>query len=133
MSECAAKVLIFALVVIAGQARAQENGLPYEVIDGRVDQATYRGYQRFHAFCHTCHGPDGIGSSYGPALSDSLQDLDHATFVNVVGNGRDSDQGLMPSFGQVDEVMDHLDDIYAYLKARSDGVLGPGEPEQHDD
>jgi hypothetical protein len=26
--------------------------------------------------------------------------------------------------------MDYLDDIYAYLKARSDGVLGRGRPER---
>ncbi len=101
------------------------------MIEGRVDQATYSGYQRYHASCHACHGPDGIGSSFAPALVDSMPTLDYAEFVDVVENGRENDQGIMPSFGYVDDVMNHVDDIYAYLKARSDGAVGPGRPEQH--
>jgi hypothetical protein len=36
----------------------------------------------------------------------------------------------MPAFGTVEDVMLYLDDIYAYLKARSDGALGRGCPER---
>src|SRR5690349_18309490 len=32
--------------------------------DGTVDWYTYSGYRRYHAECHTCHGPDGMGSTY---------------------------------------------------------------------
>jgi hypothetical protein len=35
----------------------------------------------------------------------------------------------MPSFGLNQDVAENLDNIYAYLKARSDGVLGRGHPE----
>src|SRR6202011_646665 len=37
--------------------------------DGTVDWFTYSGYRRYHADRHVCHGPDGEGSSYGPALA----------------------------------------------------------------
>jgi hypothetical protein len=36
----------------------------------------------------------------------------------------------MPPFGEVADVVLYLDDIYAYLKARSDGVLPRGRPER---
>ncbi len=36
----------------------------------------------------------------------------------------------MPSFGLNPNVMCFVDDIYAYLKARSDGVLPRGRPEK---
>jgi hypothetical protein len=41
-----------------------------------------------------------------------------------------SQQSVMPPFGQVEDVVLYLDDIYAYLKARSDGVLGHGRPQR---
>ncbi len=41
---------------------------PYVVEDGKVDFGTYNGYRRYHSFCHVCHGPDALGSSYAPAL-----------------------------------------------------------------
>jgi hypothetical protein len=33
-------------------------------------------------------GPDGEGSSYAPALSNSLKTMNYADFANVVVNGR---------------------------------------------
>ena len=37
--------------------------------DGKkLDWYTYSGYRRYHAECHVCHGPDGMGSTYAPAL-----------------------------------------------------------------
>ena len=36
--------------------------------DGTVDWSTYSGFRRYHSDCHVCHGPDGEGSSYAPAL-----------------------------------------------------------------
>lgn len=129
-------ILALALLGLASEARAQENDLPYHVVDGKVDKGTYNGYRRYHASCHTCHGPDGLGSSYAPSLLDSLETLDYAGFVDVVVNGRETvtqnTQSIMPSFGYVDDVMLYIDDIYGYLKARSDGVIGRGRPTRHD-
>ncbi len=44
------------------------------MVDGKVDKGTYNGYRRYHASCHTCHGPDGLGSSYAPNLVNSLKE-----------------------------------------------------------
>lgn len=100
--------------------------------DGTVDWFTYSGYRRYHAECHVCHGPDGMGSSYAPALVDSLKTLDYDHFNEVVVGGRQNVGGgnekVMPSFGLNKNVMCYLDDIYVYLRARSDGALGRARP-----
>jgi hypothetical protein len=38
----------------------------------------------------------------------------------------------MPAFGTTEDVVNHIDDIYAYLKARSDGAIGRGRPQRMD-
>jgi mono/diheme cytochrome c family protein len=43
--------------------------------DGTVDWYTYSGFRRYHSDCHVCHGPDGEGSSYAPALANSLKTM----------------------------------------------------------
>ncbi|MGH6886795.1 MAG: c-type cytochrome [Geminicoccales bacterium] len=113
---------------------AQDEEKPYSIVDGKVDQATYNGWRRYHASCHTGHGPDGLGSSYAPNLVDSLQVMSYDEFAEVVINGRQnvttSQQSVMPAFGTVMDVATYLDDIYAYLEARADGVLGRGRPQR---
>ncbi len=42
--------------------------------DGTVDWYTYSGFRRYHSECHVCHGPDGMGSTYAPALAEFGQD-----------------------------------------------------------
>ncbi len=124
---------IGSLLLTAAPLMAQEDK-PYEIRDGKVDQGTYNGYRRYHASCHVCHGPDGLGSSYAPNLTESLKTLSQDDFNEVVINGRQnvsgSSQSVMPSFGEVQDVAMYIDDIYAYLKARSDGVLDRGRPQR---
>src|SRR6516164_4361276 len=71
--------------------------------DGTVDWYTYSGFRRYHSDCHVCHGPDGEGSSYAPALSNSPKTMNYADFANVVVNGRKNvntaQESVMPSFG----------------------------------
>ena len=130
--------LWLAVLVIAGidlPAIAQDEEKPYKITeDGTVDWYTYSGFRRYHADCHVCHGPDGLGSSFGPALVESLKTLSYEDFLDVVTNGRKnvttSSDKVMPSFGLNPNVMCFVDDIYAYLKARSDGVLPRGRPEK---
>ena len=111
---------------------------PYKVEeDGTVDWRIYSGYRRYHADCHVCHGPDGMGSSFGPAMVDSLKRLTYDQYAEVVVNGRKnvttSQENVMPAFGTNPNVMCFLDDIYAYLKARSDGAVPRGRPAKHAD
>jgi methanol metabolism-related c-type cytochrome len=105
--------------------------------DGTVDWHTFLGFRRFNGGCEVCHGPDGAGSSFGPALTESLQRLSFPEFQAVVVNGRKNftaGQALvMPAFGTDENVMCYRDDIFVYLRARSDGVVGRGRPEKHED
>jgi methanol metabolism-related c-type cytochrome len=105
--------------------------------DGTLDWYSFSGFRRYHAECHTCHGPDGEGSTYAPPLVRALQNLSHEEFTNVVVNGKKSvntaQQQVMPALGENANVMCYLDDIYTYLKARSDGVLPRGRPAKRED
>lgn len=100
--------------------------------DGTVDWLTYSGFRRYHSECHVCHGPEGEGSSYAPALKDSAVNMDYYDFLYVVSNGRQhvdaANQNVMPAFGDNPNVMCYIDDIYVYLKARGAGVLPRGRP-----
>jgi mono/diheme cytochrome c family protein len=108
---------------------------PYAVKDGKIDRAGFNGWRRYTESCLRCHGPDGAGSSYGPSMVDSLKEMSEEDFKEVVINGRVSTMrpnSVMPPFGMVEDVALYIDDIYAYLKARSDGVLARGRPERYD-
>jgi methanol metabolism-related c-type cytochrome len=110
------------------------DGIPtYKVEDdGMIDWATYSGFRRYHSECHVCHGPEGEGSSYAPALKNSAIDMDYYDFVDVVTNGRQkvnaSENSVMPAFGTNANVMCYLDDIYTYLKARGADAVPRGRP-----
>ena len=102
---------------------------PYKLVDGKVDFGTYNGFRRYHSDCHVCHGPAGLGSSYAPALLESLKYMSYGDFANTVAAGRvGSDTSVMPAFASNPDVMLYMQDIYAYLKARSDGVIGRNRP-----
>jgi len=103
--------------------------------DGTVDWYTYTGFTRYSAECLRCHGPDGLGSTYAPALTDSLQRLSYLEFYGIVAGGKKdvsaAQELVMPAEGQNKNVMCYIDAIYTYLRARSDGVVGRGRPEKH--
>ena len=114
------------------------DGIPtYKVqADGTVDWYTYSGYRRYHSECHVCHGPDGEGSSYAPALKNSLKHLDYNDFLGIVAGGRKNvntaQENVMPAFGTNPNVMCYLDDIYIYLRARSNDAIGRVRPEKRE-
>jgi methanol metabolism-related c-type cytochrome len=105
--------------------------------DGTVDWATYSGFRRYHSECHVCHGPDGEGSSYAPALKDSLKKLTYPEFLAIVAAGRQNvntaSENVMPAFGENKNVVCYLDDIYTYLRARANDAIGRGRPAKHED
>ena len=100
--------------------------------DGTVDWYTFSGFRRYHSECHTCHGPDGEGSTYAPALVNSLKTMSYPEFMLIVATGRQVNrpdkQSYMPAFGENANVRCYVEDIYIYLKARGDGVLPRGRP-----
>ncbi len=100
----------------------------YRVLDGKADARTYNGFRRYHAGCSHCHGPDGIGSTFAPSLIDPLPDVD--TFRRVTLEGSVNGTAVMKGFAGDPNFEPYVDDIYAYLQARADGVLGRGRPER---
>jgi len=136
-STCIAAVALWLVLFAETEAQDTAGDKPYTVKDGKVDKATFNGWRRYTESCLRCHGPDGAGSSYAPSMVDSLKQMSEDEFKEIVVNGRKNvnaaSESVMPPFGEVEDVMLYLDDIYAYLKARSDGVLGRGRPERLDE
>ena len=103
--------------------------------DATADWYTWRGYKKFMANCMQCHGPDGMGSSFAPNLTDQLQAIDYYKFAGIIVSGQQnqwntSGNSIMPAWGDDPNVMCSLDAIYIYLRARADGVVGRGEPKR---
>jgi methanol metabolism-related c-type cytochrome len=105
--------------------------------DGTVDWSTYSGFRRYHSECHVCHGPDAEGSTYAPALKESLKRLSYSDFMNIVVNGRKnvstSSESVMPAFGTNQNVMCYLDDIFVYVRARANDAIERGRPPKHEE
>lgn len=129
-----------ALWGMAGQVQAAEEGeKPYVVecapdatnaSQCKVDIHTFKGWRTYHSFCHVCHAQDAVGSTFAPSLVDRLKGLDKARFMHSVANGYKGQIGVMPPWKDNPNVSKHYEDLYAYLKARSDGVLPPGRPKK---
>ena len=104
--------------------------------DGTVDWGTFIGFLRYNDTCMRCHGPDGDGSSYAPALAQSLKTIGYSQFIADVAAGIKSvntaQQLVMPALGDDKNVMCFISEIYSYLRARSTDALGRGRPEKHD-
>jgi hypothetical protein len=70
-------------------------------------------------------------------LKDSLKRIAHGDFLAIVASGRKnvttSQENVMPAFGANPNVMCYVDDIYIYLRARSDDAVGGVRPAKHDD
>jgi methanol metabolism-related c-type cytochrome len=149
-------VAAFALVLASGAARADGAGDPaavktvdgkssdrkgvptYKVAqDGTVDWYVYSGFRRYHSECHVCHGPNGDGSSFAPALKESLKRLSYDEYLGIVAGGRKNvstaQDNVMPGFGDNPNVMCYIDDIYVYLRARANDAVAPGRPAGHED
>jgi mono/diheme cytochrome c family protein len=116
--------LFVLLLVFAAQSYAGDK--PYIVTDGKVDAYTFQGWQVFQDVkCGLCHGDSGQGGA-APNLGQRLKTISKNQFIESVTRGK----GLMPPWITNKKVIDNIDKIYAYLKARSDGVLGEGKPEK---
>jgi mono/diheme cytochrome c family protein len=98
----------------------------YKVVDGnKVDTATLQGWKTWRALaCERCHGAKQEGM-VGPSLIDALKTIDKTEFHRTVFGGR-IDKG-MPDFSSSTMMQKNWEDLYAYLKGRSDGKINPGD------
>jgi mono/diheme cytochrome c family protein len=121
-------LLLPLLLCLAGAAHADE--ALYTVVDGyKVDANTMKGFRAWRAAaCDRCHGANQEGL-VGPSLITSLKTLSKQDFVATVTNGR-LDKG-MQSFGNSPIVMDNINQLYAYLKGRSDGKITRSKVEEN--
>jgi mono/diheme cytochrome c family protein len=101
----------------------------YHVVDGyKVDANTMNGFRAWRAAaCDRCHGANQQGL-VGPSLIESLKTLSKEDFVKTVRDGR-LDKGMM-SFASSKMVMDNIDNLYAYLKGRSNGDITRAKVEE---
>lgn len=137
--------ILVGTVLLAGTsllARAADEVIDYKVVcevdagsGARVckaDKKTYIGWRTFSANCLRCHGQNAVGSTFAPSLLDTLQHIDKERFMNSVANGYTGEAGVMPPWKDNPNVNKRFEELYAYLKARSDGALPPGRPARLD-
>jgi len=126
----------------------------YWVEDGKVDASTFIGWSLFHNTCVGCHGVGGGGTELAPDLTQSVEKLSPVAFSTKVfhqysmpvGDRTDMTNAIMAEVrkdemresGELEKmpqwknnplVRAHVLNIYGYLKARHDGVIGPERPE----
>lgn len=118
-------------IEVEADGAVDEAGEPtYIVQDGRVDPDTFMGYTVYTGTCMPCHGPDGLGSSFAPSLIRAAERRTFEQFKETVRDGRAVLPGqVMPAFQDDRRVMDNVDNIWRYLKARADGEIGRGRPQ----
>ena len=109
------------------------------------------GWRVYQARCAGCHGENATGSGRAPDLLMAVRSMGPRRFADEVlrrydwnlpplpdDSARDSridaplrrreDAQSMPDWQGDPRVTAHIDDLYAYLVARSDGLQGPGRP-----
>ncbi len=122
------KLALCLITAVSGPVWAQSTdpaasaALLYKVVDGtKVDAETLKGFRLWRASaCDRCHGANQEGM-VGPSLINSLKTLSKDEFIKTVSDGR-LEKG-MPNFGNNPAFMADVDDLYAYLKGRSDGAI----------
>jgi hypothetical protein len=95
-----------------------------------VSQAVYNGWKQFNLNCARCHGEDVQGTTIAPHLIVSLKPNgpinSKELFVQTVCAGR-PEKG-MPSWCALGLDMGKINEIYEYVKGRSDAKISPGRP-----
>jgi mono/diheme cytochrome c family protein len=97
-----------------------------QAADAALEAAILNGYRRYHGTCSHCHGPDGRGGSFAPSLIETQ--LPFPRFEAIVRDGVASGTSVMQGFADDPNLAPYIGDIYAYLRARAEGVIGRGRP-----
>lgn len=141
-----------------GGTAIEHDSMPYVVVDGKVDRKTFLGWRVFHSTCYICHGVDATGTTVAPDLTQRVRAMTPKDFAiavlyrypiiigfdDIAGDDltalreafveeiRKNERGdlIMPAWRKDPNVAPHIADLYGYLRARADGELGPGRPEE---
>jgi len=118
-------LMLSAAAFVAVIPTVAADAVPYKVADGnKVDAQTLSGWKTWRALaCERCHGAAQEGM-VGPSLVNSLKVLTKDQFKETVLHGR-IEKG-MPNFDGSKMVVENIDNLYSYLKGRSDGAIQPG-------
>ena len=101
-----------------------------------VSESVYQGWKWFAVYCFRCHGEDAMhpilpnAPDLRWAVSPTGANFPRDSFVNTALNGR-LDKG-MPSWKALLDTS-AINELYLYVKARSDGWLKPGRPHRLSD
>jgi len=123
------KIFLFAGLLLASSMVQADDKPPYTVVDGnKVDANTLAGWKAWRAMaCERCHGAQQEGL-VGPSLIDGMKKLSKDEFKQSVLEGRPGT--VMAPFKDAKIVVDNIDNLYAFLKGRSDGKIKPGRLEE---
>lgn len=101
-----------------------------------VPDSVYQGWKWFAVYCFRCHGEDAMNPILPAApdlrwaVSPTGANFPRDSFVNTALNGRVA-KG-MPSWKALLDTS-AIQELYQYVKARSDGWLKPGRPHRASD
>jgi len=101
-----------------------------------VSESVYQGWKWFAVYCFRCHGEDAMhpilpnAPDLRWAVSPTGANFPRDSFVNTALNGR-LDKG-MPAWKVLLDTS-AIQELYLYVKARSDGWLKPGRPHRASD
>ena len=120
-------------VEFVGEAPTYQVVCPEAATDAgqcQVDTSTYTGWRTYKIECQQCHGGGAMGSTFAPNLMDRINKsgVDYGRFLYVLDHGYTGHTGVMPSMIKNSRVQKNKDAIFAYLKARADGVIPLGRP-----
>jgi mono/diheme cytochrome c family protein len=123
--------LTLGLSSVTAEASAQELRDQYhQAPRDTVSQEVYDGWKQFNLNCARCHGEDVLGTTIAPHLILSLKPEGPVNtkelFVQTVCAGRPANG--MPSWCALGMELPTIEKMYAYVKGRSEGKLGPGRP-----
>ena len=134
------------------------NGAQAADATGAGERSLFRGWVTYQIACSSCHGPDAVGIGMAPDLLARLRELSLPQFLQGVTTryrvtlglteslfsdsqrqsvlaevgpraAAGSGAAVMPSWQSDAVIRARVLDLHAYLKARSEGALGPGRPE----
>jgi mono/diheme cytochrome c family protein len=101
-----------------------------------VSDSIYQGWKWWHVYCFRCHGEDAMrpilptAPDLRWAVSPSGANFPRDSFFNTAWNGRAA-KGMPAWNVLLDSAA--IQEIYLYVKARSDGWLKPGRPHRLSD